>query len=240
MLSTLFLAFLLFLLFPGVGGAAQQFDVEDGQTITVIVSARELTRISVAGEERLENVWAPAGHLQIQPDLDQGDVFIKPTSGAPASMSFFVRDSGGGTYTIIAQQRDVPSETILLTPQQKPLLRVPTRAQQKTLTYVKQIKRLMRAMALGQDAKGFTQEAHETLVPLWKEARLVLKRSYTGFAFIGQVFEIQNISDKPMTFHEQEFIPFGSHVRAVALRRLTVPTGQSTELYIVREQKEAL
>ena len=225
------------LLVPGGAGAVQSFTVRDGQTITAVMSSRELTRVAVAGAERLETIWAPAGQLQVQPDAAHGDLFIRPVPGAPASMSFFVRDTGGGTYTIIAQRRDVPSETILLTPQRHIPRAAPAHPRQRPVTAVDAIKRLMLAMALNQETAGFTTERHETPVPLWKETRILLTNTYTGYHFTGRVYQIRNISAHPLTLHEQEFIRVVPHVRAVALRGTTLPAGAATLLYVISDNE---
>ena len=235
MTRTALVCLLSLLLVPGGAGAIQRFTVRDGQTVTAVMSARDLTRVSVAGEERLERVWAPAGQLQVQPDAAQGDIFIRPAPGAPASMSFFVRDTAGGTYTIIAQQRDVPSETILLTPQPRAARPVTEPPRQRPVTAVEDIKRLMLAMALNQETTGFTTEHHETPVPLWKETQILLTHTYTGFHFTGRVYRIRNVSAHPLTLHEQEFIDLVPNVRALALRGFTLPSGEATLLYVVSD-----
>lgn len=223
------------LLVPVGAGAVQRFTVRDGQTVTAVMSARDLTRVSVAGDERLARVWAPAGRLQVQPDAAHGDIFIRPAPGAPASLSFFVRDTAGGTYTIIAQQRDVPSETILLTPQPRAPRPAATSPRRRAGTAVDDIKRLMLAMALNQETAGFTTAHHENPVPLWKETRIHLTHTYTGFHFTGRVYQIRNVSTHPLTLHEQEFIHLVPNVRAVALRGFTLPRGDATFLYVVSD-----
>jgi len=223
------------LLFPGAAAGIQNFTVRDGASITAIISSHELTRVTVVGSQRLEKVWAPAGTLWVQPDEAQGDIFIKPVTGAPATMSFFVRDGAGGTYTIIAQQRDVPSETILLNPELPTRQTNPHQTRRPSFFYVQEIKRLMLAMALDRETKGFTKDTHDIPVPLWEETRIVHTGTYTGSRFIGQVYEIENLTSQPLTFHEQEFVTFIPDTRAVALRHFTLPAGTSTSLYIVRD-----
>lgn len=222
------------LLFPG-GAGAKTFTVRDGATVTTIISSHELTRISVTGTPRLDKVWAPAGTLWIQPDEAQGDIFIKPVPGAPATMSFFVRDSGGATYTIIAEQQDVPSQTILLKPALPPVQPVSNSRSHKSFSYVQEIKRLMLAMALNRETKGFTKDTHDTPLPLWKETHIVHIATYTGYHFIGEMYTIKNLTGAPLTFHEQEFLSVVPDTRAVALRAFTLPAGASTSLYIVRD-----
>ena len=225
------------LLVPGGAGATQSFTVRDGQTITAVMSSRELTRVSVAGAEGLEKVWAPAGHLQVQPDAGHGDIFLRPAPGAPASLSFFVRDTAGGTYTIIAHRRDVPSETILLKPQRRAARPATKPPRPHPFTAVDAIKRLMLAMALNQETAGFTTERHETPVPLWKETRILLTTTYTGFHFTGRVYQIRNLSGHPLTLHEQEFIRLVPNIRALALRGFTLPSGDTTLLYVVSDHE---
>ena len=222
------------LLFPG-GAGAKTFTVRDGATVTTIISSNELTRISVTDTSRLEKVWAPAGTLWIQPDEAQGDIFIKPVPGAPATMSFFVRDSGGGTYTIIAEQQDVPSQTILLKPTMPAVQPNPKSRRRQSFSYVQEIKRLMLAMALERDTKGFTKDSHDTPIPLWQETHIVHITTYTGDHFIGEVYTIENLTGASLTFHEQEFLSVMPDTRAVALRTFTLPAGASTSLYIVRD-----
>lgn len=235
MIRLLFVSLFGFLLFPGGAAGIQKFTVSEGASITAIISSHELTRVSVAGTQRLEKVWAPAGTLWVQPDEAQGDIFIKPVTGAPPVMSFFVRDSTGGTYTIIAEQRDVPSETILLKPARPATRPDPDRPRQKSFSYVQEIKRLMLAMAFNRETKGFTKDTHEIPVPRWKETKIVHTATYTGYRFIGQVYEIENLTGQPLTFHEQEFLSVVPDTRAVALRHVTLPGGESTSLYIVRD-----
>ena len=223
------------LLVPGGAGATQRFTVRDGQTITAVMSSRELTRVSVAGAEGLEKVWAPAGHLQVQPDAARGDMFLRPAPGAPASLSFFVRDTAGGTYTIIAQLRDVPSETIRLEPQRRAAR--PATTPPRPFTSVDAIKRLMLAMARNQETAGFTTTRHETPVPLWEETRILLTNTYTGFHFTGRVYEIWNVSAHPLTLHEQEFIRLVPNIRAIALRGFTLLSGDATFLYVVSDHE---
>ena len=227
---------LLALTLPSLAGATQAFDVRDGQTITAIIASRELTRISIHGSASLEKVWVAAGHLQIQPD-DQGDIFIKPWSSRPGiHMSFFVRDTDGATYTIIAETRDVPSETILLKPHvvvSSPAVS-PAR-KPRPYRHVQEIKRLILAMAKEEEIRGFSRDPDSTAVPLWHETSITRVAVYTGYHFIGHVYTIANTTPYPLTLTEQEFLDFVPDIRAVALDHHTLPGGATTSLYLVHD-----
>ena len=94
--------------------AVQLIEVVSGQTATVKVSAKELTRIAMADGARIERVWGMDEHMQVQPDADAGQVFLRPALGSAKAFSFFVRDDAGETYTLLALPVDMPSDTVLL------------------------------------------------------------------------------------------------------------------------------
>jgi len=213
--------------------AAQEFRVKDGDTIKVKISSRELSRIAVTGEGRLDKVWGASGVLEIQPDKERGEIFIRTTGGAPAAFSFFVRDDSGATYTIVAQQYDIPAQTILL---KSVALR---KSMKRESTYlvtplVELVKQLMKGMALGGSISGYVLEDLRETIPLWKEANIVLRRVYRGNDLIGEVYTIENRTDQVLKFHESEFMNFGGRTQAVALEYLSLQTDKTGFLYIVR------
>lgn len=227
------LPFVMFLVASNAS-AAQEFKVKDGDTITVKISSRELTRVTVDGEGRLDKVWGSAGILEIQPDKDKGEIFVRPSRSAPAAFSFFVRDDMGATYTVVAQQHDIPSETIVLKPAAS-RKSVGRGSEYRSAPYVDRVKRLFKGMALGESIDGYSYDDSEQEVPLWAETSIVLRRIYTGQDLLGEIYTIENISEKEMHFHEREFMDFGTRVQAVALERLSLGKGESTFLYVVRK-----
>jgi hypothetical protein len=62
---------------------AQTLVIEDNAQVSAVISAKELTRISVAGD-RITLVRGSEGTYQISNDTVQGAVFIKPTIHQPA------------------------------------------------------------------------------------------------------------------------------------------------------------
>ena len=221
-----------------IAQAAQEFRVNDGDTITVKISSRELTRITVDGVGRLDKVWGAAGVLEITPDKEKGEIFVRPSRSAPTAFSFFVRDDLGATYTIVAKQHDIPSETVLLKPA-APRKSVGRGSEYRSTPYIERVKRLMKGMALGEDVAGYTFDDAEKTVPLWAETNIALRRVYTGYDLLGEIYTLENISDKEIVFHEREFLDFGDNVQAVALEQLTLAKGETTFIYVVRQSMEA-
>jgi len=213
--------------------AAQAFVVSDGDTVKAQISARELTRISVDGG-RLDKVWGAPGVLDIQPDLEQGEIFIRPTISAPPALSFFVRDDSGATYTIVAQQYDVPAQTIILR-SDAPRKVIEETAQEAALPFVGKIKQLIKSMVLAEPKGGYRLVETEELVPLWEETEIVLRRVYKSSRLSGEVYSIKNLTDQTVTLHEREFINLRGRTQAVALEKSSLASGESAFLYIVRE-----
>lgn len=224
----------LFFIFSNFAFAAQEFRVKDGDTIRVKISSKELTRITIFGEGRLDKAWGVKGMLNVQTDKKKGEAYIRPTNVAPNILSFFVRDDLGATYTIIAQQYDIPSETIILKPS---ALRksVGRGSEYRATPFVDRVKRLMKGMALGESVDGYSFDDFNKDVPLWSETNIVLRRTYSGHELLGEVYTIQNVSDKSVVFHEREFMDFGGNVQAVALEQLELTKGETTFLYVVRK-----
>ena len=235
------LSLIILSLYSLQGLATQEFRIKDGDTIVVKISSRELTRIAIHGQGRLEKVWGAAGGLEIQPDKEKGEIFVQPKPGSPASVSFFIRDNLGATYTLVAQQHDIPSETIML----KPVAVRKTKlkgGEYQTTPFVESIKILMKGMALGDglDDSYILNELFDVEVPLWQETKITLHHTYTSDELLGEIYTIENISDIDMILHEREFLNFRANVQAVALEKQALKKGESTLLYVVSRPVGAL
>lgn len=232
--TTKSITLLLSLLFITSVFAAQEFVVSDGDTVKAKISARELTRISVDGEGRLDKVWGASGILDIQADKEQGEIFIRPTASAPPALSFFVRDDMGATYTIVAQQYDVPAQTIILR-SDAPRKVSEENPQQASLAFVDKIKKLMKAMVLAEKIGGYQIENTQESIPLWEETKIILHRVYKSHGLTGEIYSVENVTDKTVTLHEREFINFRGRTQAVALEKLSLAPSDRAFLYIIRE-----
>lgn len=211
----------------------QELMVKDGDTATIKMSRRELTRITVSGAGRLEKVWSNSNTMEITPDKQKGEVFVRPGPGAGSSFSFFVRDDQGSTYTLVAMLEDIPSQTVVLKPADIRLSSI-DKSRWKQQPFLENVKALLRAMATGKDASGYTVEPRNARVPLWRETRIDQVQAYVGFALVGEIYLVRNVSKETLKFHEREFMDFGERVSAVALEKLEVAPGDTTTLYVVR------
>jgi len=210
--------------------ALQVVDVTDGQTVTVKVSARELTRIGMAGGGRLTRVWGLEDRMQVQADKESGQIFVRPAAGG-RPFSFFVRDENGATYTLIATPVDMPSDTVLLRP--RAARDRPGDGRGADDPYVARIKSLVRALARDTVPAGYTRVSVGRPVPLWQEARITMLARYEG-PLTAEVYELTNVSGAEMRLDEREFGVMADNIRAVAIQVHALSPGESTRIYVVR------
>lgn len=213
--------------------AAQRFDVKDGDQIQIVVSEKDVSRLAVEGDGRLKRVWSPQSYLDMQVDKGQGEAFFKATQDAPKTFSFFARDDFGNTFTIIATQHDIPSQTIMLVTQNRKGAEQRS-ARQKDLPFKKEVNSLFKSMFNDAPMQGYTVQDIEVDVPVWNETEIKLVKSYKSHAYVGEVYEIRNKTSGELQFQEYEFFEFGDDVVATGLEYLTVSANQKTRLYVVR------
>ncbi len=212
--------------------AKQEITLKDGDSVKITLSASDATRI-IMDRGRIEKIVAPKGMLDIQADKERGEIFLKPLASASESMSFFVRDDSGATFTLVATRRPIPGDTIVLknaSPRKLP----GKGAHYLSTPFVERVKQLIKAMALGENTESYGIEDQNRSVELWRETNITLVKSFTAHDLYGEVYLVANASDEELRFHEREFMEFGDRVQAVALERLVLKPKASTFLYIVR------
>lgn len=216
----------------------QKFVVTDGDVIKVKFSAHEITRIAVEGG-RVEKLWGSAGIFETQTDKKEGDLFLRATAAAANAVSFFVRDSFGSTYTIIAEQEDIPSQTIILAPTNRSSK--VEREKFKNRPLIISIKELVKIMVQEGKKSGEDQGRYEVSesseeIKLWKEAKLVQLKTYRMEKLLGEVFELKNTSKEEMQLTESEFLNFRPNILAVAIEMLGLKQNEVTKIYIIRNR----
>lgn len=230
-LNIFFIMVLMFLMVPAALGM-QKISVNNGELVKIKLSSRELTRITVDGG-RIERFWGPSGMLESQVDKKEGELFVRPSSLAGNAFSFFIRDNFGSTYTLVAEQVDIPSQTIILSPTNR--LSSSEKEMYKNRSVVLKIKELIKIMARNNISanKVAAQEKNEE-IPLWKESRLLLIRSYQLDKLQGEVYILKNISSANMQLLESEFLNFRTKVLAVAIEKLSLKASEETRIFLVR------
>lgn len=232
--KSLFLAAAL-LLPAAESHALQMIEATDGATVAGKLSAREVTRIAVAGG-RVAQLFGSDARLLVEKDETQGQIFVRlapPASSAPVNI--FVVDDAGRTYTLVLVPADIPADTVMIKPSGA-ARQAPLRPRQVQV-YQKAIKSLIRQMANDGVPDDYEVRERNTIVPLWKEARFVLEREYVGEQLRGEAYTLVNASAAEMVMTPQEFYRPGL-LAAAPLRTVLAP-GQSTRVFLIHERGRA-
>lgn len=229
--NLLLLAALLGTAFPAA--ALQIIDVVDGQSVAIKVSAREMTRIAMADGGRIAHFWGLNDRAIVEPDKDEGQIFLRLSPGASKkAFSFFIKDNRGETYTILAAPVDIPADTVMLRPKNRSTKTVQARPQ-NSAPYIKHLKAVMREMVRGAVPEGYEPEFLSTAVPLWKEAKLILITRYRG-NYLGEVYQLSNVTKQVVRIEEREFGSLASNIRAVSIEQHELQPGETTLVYLIR------
>jgi conjugal transfer pilus assembly protein TraK len=211
--------------------ALQVIDAVEGQTVLAKISARELTRITI-DRARVRAVTGLEGQLLVEKDDHTGAIFVRPVDQA-RPVNLFVSTDAGRTYALVLQPVDMPAETIVLRDRSvRPAEHAS--ALERSGSHEKMIKSMVLALANGDLATEHELREAGREIALWREAHFFHERSYVGRTVVGDRYRLTNISAAPMRLAEAELYKPG--VLAVAIERLNLAPGETTNVFIVRQR----
>jgi len=228
------LLLLITVLLPGSAFALQVVDVVDGKTIPIIMSLKELNRLTMADGSRINHIWGPQDRMTLETDTDSGQIFVRVIGAKPFSL--FVKDDNGETYTLLAAPKDVPAETIFLRP---PYRNSERSSGERALPYIKRVERLARALGKHALPDDYTPIQSSRIMPLWDEVHFKREIIYSGDSLSGEVYWLTNLTQKEMRLEEREFraLP-GNPIAAVAIDKHRLKPHESTEIFIIRKVEQ--
>ncbi len=219
--------------------ATQIVDNADRGHVQVNISAHEQNRLAIEGRRIANVVPSAKGVLTYEKDEALGALYFALASDSMnhGTVTLFVSDEKGMTYKLILVPRPVAGEEIILRPPtEKAALSSRVASGNRALSYQRHIKDLMLVMADESQQESVDVITVNKEVPLWKEGRLVLEDKYIDDDIVGERYRLTNVSPSDMLLVEQELYRRG--VRAVAIEHQTLPPGESTNIFIVRERKD--
>ena len=189
----------------------------------------------------------PGGEIVLECDRDKGEIYVRPVSepadGRGKPINLFI-SSAQATYTLLLRRADTPADTIVIRDRTVRTALSPTDApatsgpQGTSANHVRAMKSLLIAMASDHVPADVRVEELNQPVQLWAEARLLLLKRYESRSLVGESYQLQNISTKPMVLAEQEFDrpagADGSQVLGVAIERHNLLPGETTPVFVIR------
>lgn len=231
--------------------------VQDGDTGVAQVSIKDPTRVTVEGARIIRVIGDlfdasknPSGRITVLPDEASGEVYVQPVKGEIVPFRPVKVDikTDKGTYGLLLQPLDAPSDTIIVQPRGKatPKPRAgqesaaasynpPTRGNVPEFAspnHLRNIKGWMVAMASNTAPERVEVRAVGQEVALWAETRFVLDDQWLGSGYVGERYTLTNVSGKQLVLDEREFYRRG--VIAVAVQKMQVESGADTRVWVLR------
>lgn len=211
--------------------AAQILTATGDATLSAVISRTEPTLIRIEGQP-IRRVFGSRGEFTVDADETNGDAYIRPTTDQK-TISVFVSDHSGNTIKLLLAIENAPSETIIIKGvKAKGKAASSGQLFGKETPRVQAIKRMVVALE-SSDSLGLDAQVKNEIVPLWNEARFVLRKVVDGTAVKGYRYSLTNLTKQPMVIDEREFYRRG--VLAVTVDRPTLLAGETTSVFVVAE-----
>lgn len=219
--------------------ADQTLMVEDNGRVDCVASQKDVTRISLVGDE-----FASVTKMQADNPLDdfgvvnentRGDIYVSVPAGfRPKTLSFFGTTKKGYVYKFACRLEPVEAQQIFLS---NPSAQVaakavaPDEGDQPAPDLDETAVRLIQSMASQKVVPGFRMEK-AALVPVRSgDLSVQLLAQYQGLDLTGRVLRIENTGKMPIELTEGQVAP--ADAMAVAIGSAKLGPRQITTAYVV-------
>lgn len=220
---------------------ADQFkQAADGGTIGCAVSARELTRFSLVGDQFASVSKISSGYpyndFAVSNEPVRGDIYVSvPGSYAANRISFFATTRKGFVYKLSCSVDGIEAAQVFIT---NPAIPKGDAERWERQTPIEQTAlRLIQAMAGDASLDGFEVSQAAQAPVRAGDVELQLIAEYRGAALAGKVVRLANRGARPVTLAEHDLAP--ADTLAVAVLQPTLAPGQATTAYLVGANGES-
>lgn len=217
----MYLKFVIFLLLGASAQAALIHPLNDLKVIEAPISQTGLTRITVKGD-RISNVFGVAGEYVMEPDEDQGQVFIRPLEPALNPISLTVTTEGGHTQDLRLIPLNQAPEALILQAEGE--------TQQTHTISRNEIEDLLYACVEGRIPVGY--KSVPLKIPQNDEPHSLL-REIKGEKLRGLTYEVKNWATIPWILAESGFAQrLNIEVVAVLMPKKILKPGERMHVYV--------
>ncbi|SMC30700.1 type-F conjugative transfer system secretin TraK [Novosphingobium sp. B1] len=219
---------------------ADQFkESADGGTVACSVSARELTRFALIGDQFASVSKISSGYpyndFAVTHEPVRGDIYVSvPETFAANRISFFATTKAGYVYKFSCSIDKIEAAQVFIT---NPALAKGDAGRWEGQTGQDEAAvRLVQAMAGQQTIEGFEISQPAALPSRIGALEVQLIAEYRGAALAGKVIRLANRGTKPLTVAEKDLA--GAGALAVSIARPTLEPGAATTAYLVGPNAE--
>jgi|CXWL01.1.fsa_nt_gi conjugal transfer pilus assembly protein TraK len=211
----------------------------DNASIDCSVSKRELTRISLIGDQFASvskiSTGYPFNDFAVTNEPVRGDIYISvPETYAARTISFFATTKKGYVYKFACTAKAIDAQQVFIT---NPALAADTAATWENETPLSQSAvRLIQAMANQDVIDGYALRQSPSAPTRAGEIEVQLIAEYRGAALAGKTIKLTNRGARPVTLAERDIAP--KDTLAVSLAQPILAPGASTTAYLVSPNGE--
>ena len=206
----------------------------DNQTIKATVSAKELTRVFVAGD-RIYQVRGLDGAYELEQDEEHGAVYLKPTAAFhDKAFSVFITTEAGRTYSLLLIPKETPAESLELVPLEAK--KSEAARWEAANAYEETLVALLSAMVRETAPEGYAKAPLSNPSALATKAvpsglEMIPVHTYRGAHLVGEVWRVTNQGNRPVRLEANTFTT--PQTRAVGLVEAVLSPRQMTSVYRV-------
>lgn len=227
-------ASLVLALKPGEACADQFLEVADGATIACRVSAHELTRFNLVGDQFASvskiGTGTPYNDFAVSNEPVRGDIYVSvPETFAAARISFFATTKKGYVYKVSCPIAPIEAVQVFIT---NPAIARDDAAHWESESPPEQTAvRLIQAMAGNATLPGYTVRQASSPPTRVGSLEVQLIAQYQGAALAGRTVRIVNRGDKPVRLTSVDLAPQGT--LALAADTMDLAAGAATRAFVV-------
>jgi len=206
----------------------------DNGQITAIVSAQEISRISLT-KDRIRMVNGDP-EVDITHDSETGDAYLKPsTTPLTKPLNLFISTEKGFTYQLLLMPEKVPSEQIIIRNEDAFNGSKEAQTWESSTPFHATIVDVLKATIGGSALPtGYRQEVFKEEVKHRQQLSLRPMYAISGAALQGIALEVRNTGETATTFTERDL--YSPDQAAIYLPQRKVGPGQNVTVYLVRRR----
>ncbi len=221
--------------------AADQFkQAADGAGIECSVSARELTRFALVGDQFASvskiSSGTPYNDFAVTNEPIRGDIYVSvPETYAAGSISFFATTRKGFVYKVSCRVEPIPAAQVFIT---NPAIATNQAANWESETPLDtSAVRLVQAMANDRTIEGYEVRQSTAVPARVGDLEIQLVAEYRGASLAGKVVRITNRGRDSITLAERDLAP--RDTLAVSIVNPALDPGSSTTAFVVGANGES-
>ena len=214
--------------------ADQFLQAADGGSIACSVSARELTRFALIGDQFASVSKISSGYpyndFAVSNEPVRGDIYVSvPETYAAARISFFATTKEGFVYKVACAVEPIEAAQVFIA---NPEIARDDAARWERETPLEEAAvRLVQAMANQTTIDGYRVRQAATPPSRVGEIEVQTIADYRGAEFAGHVLRLANRGSKPIALNSSDLAP--RDALAIAIAEPTLAAGASTTAYLV-------